>query len=394
MNLRTAFKVIQADILAGNAAMMESDPGMGKTDMGGKLATWWLKYIKAQDAKARVGLSCFFAATQTPVGATGLPWKGVRVYTHPVTGQEVTYTVTDPAIPLWFQATDLESGEVRPASMFDSVFLIIEEWGQGSPETKRACAEILRIGGTPPFYLPNGRFPSPRLAMSNSDARDGVTKEFDFIIGRRASHHITGDVDIWIEDFADHPYKWAGRTWSVLPVTKAWAKQDGGTKLFEKKPDKQGPWCNPRSVTMADRYVQTSTELNGGVAPVKNSAFVEGLADYMGMGGATSYCSTLQFSLELPTMEDVIRDPDGTPVPAKADLQMLMAYHLAGRCQKEHLSKVIQYMTKEGKPRMPKDMAITFVSSLLRRDFSLTNHPAMEAYIAKNAQLLGVIARI
>lgn len=394
MNLRTAHKQIMADMIAGNASILEGPPGFGKTDLTMKLAASWHKHVKTQDANARVGFSCFFMATQTPIGFTGLPWKGERKWTDPA-GVEHKYTVTDPAIPQWYMATDLDTGEVRPGNMFDSVFLTIEEWGQGSPETKRAGAEVLRIGGTPPFFLPNGRFPSPRLACSNTDARDGVTKEFDFIIGRRASRKVTGDVDIWIEDFADKPYRWAGRTWEVLPVTKAWAKQDGGKTLFEGKPDKQGPWCNPRSLTMADRYVQTITELSGGVTPVQDSSFIEGLEGYIGMGATVSYCSHLQFALDLPTYEAVVADPDNTPVPTKADLQMLMAYQLAGRCKVEHLAEVIQYMTKKGPPRMPQDMAVTFISSLLRRDYkSMVNHPAMQAWIAKNAHLVSIIASL
>lgn len=395
MNLRTAFKQIMADMIAGNASILTGPPGFGKTDLTAKLAMAWLKHVKAQDATARVGFSCFFMATQTPIGFTGLPWKGVKEFKHPITGAALSYTVTDPAIPQWYMATDLESGETRPANLFDSVFLAIEEWGQGSPETKRAGAEVLRIGGTPPFFLPTGKFPSPRLACSNTDARDGVTKEFDFIIGRRASRNITGDVDIWIEDFADKPYTWAGRKWEVLPVTKAWAKQDGGKTLFEAKPERQGPWCNPRSLTMADRYVQTITELCNGETPVKESSFVEGLEGYIGMGATVSYCSHLQFALDLPSYETVVADPDNTLVPNKADLQMLMAYQLAGRCKVEHLPQVIRYMTKGGTPRMPQDMAVTFVSSLLRRDYkTMVNEPAMQAWIAKNAHLVSIIASL
>lgn len=390
MNLRTAFKALQADILAGNAAVLQGPPGFGKTDLMGKLAKWYLAHVKAQNSNARVGFSCFFMATQTPIGFTGLPWKGERAWKAP-NGQEFKYTVTDPAIPGWYMATDLETGEVRPANLFDTVMLVIEEWGQGAPETKRAGAEVLRIGGTPPFFLPPG---SPRIACSNVDSRDGVTKEFDFIIGRRASRNITGDVDVWVEDFADKPYEWAGRTWQVMPVTKAWAKQHSEI-LFESKPEKQGPWCNPRSLTQADRFVQTLTAQNSGVTPLNDSIFVEGLEGYIGMAATVSYTSHMQFLLDLPHYEDIVKDPIGTPVPSKADLQMMMAYELAGRCKVEDLAQVIQYMTKPGSPRMPQDMTVTFISALLRRDYkAYINDPALQAWIAKNALALSVVAAI
>lgn len=385
MNLREAKRQLQADILAGNAAILQGPPGFGKTDLMAQLARWWVTHNKATNPNARVGFSCFFMATQTPIGFTGLPWKGERVWKDPM-GTDHRYTVTDPAIPLWYMATDLETGETRPANLFDTVMLVIEEWGQGAPETKRAGAEVLRIGGTPPFFLPPG---SPRIACSNNDPRDGVTKEFDFIIGRRASRTVTGDVDVWIEDFADKPYSWGGKTWDVLPVTKAWAKQHPEI-LFEGKPEKQGPWCNPRSLTMADRYVQTITTMNHDEVPIKDSGFVEGMEGYIGMAATVSYVSHLQFALELPHYEDVVKDPTGTPVPSKADLQMLMAYELAGRCKVEHLAPVIGYMT-----RLPKDFGVTFISSLLRRDYkTMINQPPMQAWISKNAHLVSIIASL
>lgn len=385
MNLRDVTRQLQANIMAGNAAVLKGPPGFGKTDLMAKMAAWYKSTLPGK----RVGFSCFFMATQSPIGFTGLPWKGERSWSVEQpdgTMLEVKHTVTDPAIPQWYMAVDMDSGELRPASMFDSVFLVIEEWGQGSPETKRAGAEVLRAGGTPPFYLPPG---SPRVALTNVDARDGVTKEFDFIIGRRGELEVTGDVNVWLEDFADKPYQWQGKVWNVLPVTKAWAQQNPEV-LFEAKPEKQGPWCNPRSLTNADRFVQMATHLAGGDIPVKDGGFVEALSGHIGMGACISYCSHLQFVLDLPKYSDVVADPKACPVPNKADLQMLMAYQLAGSAKVEDLAPIIQYMG-----RMPKDLAITFVSSLLRRDYKkIINEAPMQAWIAKNAHLVSIIASL
>lgn len=390
MDLRAVRRQVLADIMAGNASIVKGPPGYGKTDMGLQLVAQWFQSEKTALPTGRFGYSCFFMATQTPIGFTGLPWKGEWTYKDRA-GAEVKRVVTDPAVPLWYIATCLETGERLPADCFDKVFLIIEEWGQGSPETKRAGAEVMRAGGTPPFYLPPG---SPRLAFSNVDAKDGVTKEFDFIIGRRAERHVTGDVKVWIEDFADKPYKWDGKVWSVTPFSKVWA-QNNSMVLFEDKPAQQGPWCNPRSYTMADRFVQVMTTLNNGVPPAKDSAFLEGVAGYIGFPAAQKYVSDLQFTVDLPKFEDLVADPMGTPVPSKADLQMLMAYTLASRVDDSSIAQVLQYMSKNSKPRMPQDMCITFVSSVMRRDYkNLLNHPAMQAWISQNAQLLGVIGAL
>lgn len=381
MNLRSIFTHTCANMVAGNATLIQGPPGFGKTDLMAKVAKWWRDYHPGK----RVGYSTFFMATQSPIGFTGLPWKGT------LTHGDKSWTITDPALPQWYMAYDMDTGIVLPASEFDTVFLVIEEWGQGQPETKRAGAEVLRAGGTPPHYLPPG---SAIVALSNVDPRDGVTKEFDFIIGRRNELTVDGSVDIWLDDFAEHPYTWQGRTWNVTPATKVWAKTNP-LLMFEKRPDKQGPWGNPRSVTQMDRYVQVISKMSGGKPPVDDIDFTSACAGYVGMPVARSYVSQLQFALTLPSLEDVVADPEGTPVPVKADLQMLMAYEMAGRVQPEQLGPVITYMTKDSKPRMPKDMAITFVSSLMRRDYRrFIDLPAMEKWIHKHAYLVSAVTAL
>lgn len=382
MNIREIVKHTCANMVAGNTTLIQGPPGFAKTDVtAGVIAPWWKEYNPGK----RVGYSTTFMANQSPISATGLPWKGT------LTHGEKSWTITDPAIPEWYLAYDMETGQRLPASEFDTVILVIEEWGQGNPDTKRAYSEILRAGGTGKFYLPGH---SPVIALSNEDARDGVTKEFDFLIGRRNQITVDGSEEVWREDFADKPYQWKGRKWLVMPETKVWARQNP-TILFEPRPKKQGPWCNPRSVTMMDRYVQVMMEMNGGKPPVDDPNFITTVAGYIGTPAARSYVATLTFALELPTIEQIALDPEGTPVPISADRQMLMAYSLAGHVKPDQLGQVIKYITKDGKPRMPRDLAITFISSLIRRDYrTFIDLPAMQAWINKNAFLVSAVTAL
>jgi len=114
------------------------------------------------------------------------------------------------------------------------------------------------------------------------------------------------------------------------------------------------------------------------------------VAGTIGMPATTSLVSHLQFRLELPSYDSVVADPAGTPVPNKADMQMLMTYELASYAKPADLGPVITYIQ-----RLPKDMAVTFVSSLLRRDYKqMVNVPAMQAWINKNAALVSVISSL
>jgi hypothetical protein len=140
---------------------------------------------------------------------------------------------------------------------------------------------------------------------------------------------------------------------------------------------------------MWDRHAQIAAQFNGGSVPHNDPAFIEASQGIIGPRATTSICSELQFIVELPQYEDIIKDPKGTPVPGKADLQMLLAYHLAGLVKVDHLAECVAYMDRK---EMPKDMQVTFVSSLLRRNYAgFVNEAPMVAWIAKNAAWLSLV---
>lgn len=375
MNLDQAQREILIEAEAGNSVLLVSGSGMGKSQMlaqtGHKLATglWQGK---------NVGFGQIFAATQTPPDLIGYQFKGERVFEW--NGEQKRVTVTEPSVPLWMIST-----EGKPAFMYDKFYLLIDEYGQGEADTKRGLAEIFLNKGTSPWYLPPG---SVVVAATNEGSRYGVTKDFDFAIARRTLLRITPDVDVTVNHW-DKPYIHDGREWLVQPWIKAWARQNPSI-LFEEEPKEQGPWCNPRTICAVGRSLQVREERYGAIDP-NDGVLLENIAGKVGMPGATSMMSTLQFRIELPSYDMVVADPDKCPIPKKADLQMLMVYELAGNTKKEHLGECIRYISRSDE--MPKDMAVTYVSALVRRDYNgFINEPAMAAWIAKNATLVSLIA--
>ena len=386
LNLVNAEKAMLLNTAAGNATLLRSASGFGKSSM---LMQAFEKLRSKNASKGRTtGLGIIFAATQTPPDLIGLPWKGERTFAlpapHPVTGAtSVTFTVTDPSYPLWM--LDVYSG--KPAIMFDQFVLIIEEYGQGEPETKRAMAEIFLNGGTAPFYLPQG---SARWACTNTGSRYGVTKDFLFAIARRTVIDIAQDVDVLVDHW-DKPYTFQGRQWMTSPIWKAWVKTAGSSVIFEPEPKEDGPWCNPRTMSAADRIYQEIVADNGGNDPdPMDPILIELFSGTIGMPAAQAATSFLQFRTQLPSMSAIVKDPVGTPVPVKGDLQMLLSYELANQVQASVLTEVLIYVD-----RLPKDMGITFISALLRRDYkSMINQPAMQAWIQRNNSLVAIVSSL
>lgn len=370
MSLKEAETELMASAIAGNALLLVSPSGIGKTSM---IERAFHKMAKRDAARGITwGFGKIFAATQTPPDLIGYQFKGEKEYPASKDGGTVKVTITDPSVPLWMLST-----EGKPAWMYDRFFLFIDEYGQGEPEVKRALAEIFLNGGTAPWYLPPG---SVRVAASNEGSRYGVTKDFDFAIARRTRVNIHFDLKEWLE-YADKPYSYQGRDWNVLPVTKAWAAVHPEI-VCEKEPDVQGAWCNPRTLCAADRYIQARFELAGNTELTPTAETT--IAGTIGTPAATSLCAFMKFRLELPSYDEVQDNPLETPVPKKPDLQMLMAYELAHMTEPEGLPNCIVYME-----RFPKDMRVTYLQAILRKDYSrMFRHPAMQAWINKNAQLL------
>jgi hypothetical protein len=373
-NLKT---YVLADIAAGNAIELISPSGRGKSDFSWEL----YKDLCEMHPNKSIGFVDMFLATQTPPDLIGYQFKGTSEY------EGRTFARSEPSIPLWMQTKFVRlpgepiKEECRPAWACDMMVVVLDEYGQGEADVKRCSAQLFLKGEIGPWRLPHG---SVRIACSNkAGGRYGVTKDFDFVINRKSTYNLTDDVVGWL-NWADQGYSHEGQQWGVMPVTKAFAKQNPNV-LFETEPKDQGPWCTPRSLCATDRFLQMVEKHTGKIDP-SNSAVGEGVSAKIGVPASGAFMGWLQFRLELPQYEEVIAAPADTPVPGKPDLQLLMAYELASRTQKEDLPKVIAYVG-----RMPKDMSVTYIKALIGRQKEMIVEPALGAWAAKNATLLAVV---
>lgn len=394
MHLLEAQKHLRYGRMAGNAVMIEGPSGLGKSSIvDDDMRVFFHECLAVGQT---VGFAKIFLATLTPPDIVGYLFKGERTFTwqdHEGKEQTQTVTVTDPAAPIWYISqpfsVKLPDGSVyfdpggKPANMYDKFYLFIDEYGQGEPDTKRGVAEVMLKGGNGTAYMPPG---SVRVAATNKGSRYGVTKDFDFAIARRSHLAVKGDIEITLR-YLNKVYLQNGKAWQTMPVTKAWAETNPQI-VFEEEPKEQGPWCNPRSLCDADRFLQIAAADHNGEVPFEDAGMQEALSGIIGVPAMTSFINHFQFRTQLPSYAEVVKDPAATPVPDRPDLAMMMAYELAGWAKRDDIGAVIQYVQ-----RMKRDLAITFVTSLLRRDYNgFIDTAPMQKWVQKNAALLSVIS--
>lgn len=367
MIMSKLLKHVVADIRAGIAVHLISASGRGKSMF---VENEVMAALNAADGPGSWGLCKSFGATMTPPDAMGYAFKGRGEHS----GRE--YTLTDFALPSWAMST-----EGKPMWAYKHVLIFIDEYGQSDADVKRILAELKLNKHIGPHQAPQG---SGVIACSNEGPRYGVQKDFDFCINREGQYRITDDLASLL-DWMDKPYYHDGKTWEVTPTTRLFTKKHAGI-VFEKEPDKQGPWCTPRALVANDRYMQVLglDNINPG-----DGDFIEATTAKIGMAASQELCAWLQFRLELPDYEQVVADPAGTPVPNKPDMMMLMAYELAALSQEQHMPACVQYMQ-----RFPKDMAIAYIKTLLKRDAGLLTVPAVQAWTSKNATLVALISSL
>ena len=358
MDFNSLTTIAPALIRAGVSVELRSAPGRGKSEWVRNTLLPLMRSIYPNDD---VGYHELFLATQTPPDLVGLPFKGE------ITHDGKRITVTDPTAPTWFVD---DNG--KPLTAYKYGVLFLDEYGQGPADVKAASAELLlrkRIGK---WQLPDGWLV---VAASNRTSdRSGVTKSLDFVINRRVEIDITDDLASW--------EAWAHKN-DVDPLFVAFAAQNPHIVFSEGVPDKQGPWCTPRSLVLCSRLLSAINP--GGNIPT-DAATIELASGMIGSGAAQQLFAFVRLAHELPAFDEIVANPDTCRVPQMPDAQMLSVYELAARVNDKTCAPVLTYIE-----RFPKEFGATFARTACLRMPELVMTTAFADYCARNSSLINVL---
>lgn len=356
MKLKTFARLSVAFYRAGKCVYLKSSPGTGKTTtIFGSIPR-----IAAATGK-NLGISYVSGPNLQPGDTVGF-----GIPKHGEKHSEMVFT-----LPFFWRTT-----EGKLLEEYDGGVIFVDEADKMDTDIKKVMGEMALSGRCGPHTLPPGWV--VWMAGNRSQDRSGSTKELDHLINRRFEIDIDADIEGWEE--------WAHKN-GVHPSIITFAVSNPQIVFPDKLPDKQGPFCTPRSLVSTGELLATMAD-EGGMLPTDTDA-VEVAAAGIGHAAAGQLFATLRLEAELPAIDSIIASPTTAKLPTKPDAQMLVCYKLASLTSQGNITPVITYIE-----RLPADFAATYAKAVVTRVPQLVAHKAMLDWTKRNNTLMTTLAML
>lgn len=358
IQMHDVYKTMRLNFEAGVPLMLKGASGIGKTEIAEKYA---------RDQGPDYGYFELNVALASLPDVIGLQMPHTEKHVNHA-GETVEIIVSKFAYPYFMR--DKFTG--RPAFTYDRGMVVLEEWGQGQPDVKRALAPVIREK-----RIMDHKFCQncDVLFLSNRpEDRSGVTKDFDFLINRRNEITVNASLDGWLVWANDH---------GVSTRSMAYAARNTSAVFANKSPEKQGPWLTPRSLVTADNIIEVA--LSKGYS-LEDDLVRTNIAGAIGEGEAHKYIAFARIRDSLPRFKDILDDPDNAALPQEPDQRMFLSFDLASKATPENIKPIVRYIK-----RMPSDFAMAFYKSAIQRDHMLSSTREFGDWAVDNMQLLQII---
>ena len=353
MNLTTLARELPAFYQSGKCLYLRSGPGRGKT-------TTIIDSIPniATAVGKNLGIVVISGPLLTPSDAVGY-----LVPTRVEDRIESKYTQ-----PFWWVTS-----EGKRLEEYDGGVIFIDEADKMDIDVKKVVGEMALSGRCGPHKLPKGWV--VWMAGNRAGDRSGSTKELDHLINRRNEIDVTDDLASW--------EMWCIKR-GVHHTIIAFGVGNPHIVFPDGAPEKQGPFCTPRSLVEAADLLVT---LSGNASELRtDETAVEFTAGMIGNAAAAQLFATIRLESETPKLETIISNPGSAKIPGAPDAQMLTCYKLAALATEATLAPIVTYMQ-----RLPADFAVTFAKALVTRIPAFGAKKPMIDWCIANASLMAMM---
>lgn len=342
----------------GNSYLLRGKTGRGKTSVISQIPA----RLEAHFPDKKFGIVVINGACVTLTTTTGYLW--------PEEKDGVRYSQF--TRPSWWLTQ-----EGKPLEAYNGGVIFVDEEDKLGLDEKKIMGEgalSKRLGNhdLPPGWV-------IWFAGQPASDRSGSTKQFDHLIQRRKEIEVTDDIASTLAWYEKH---------EVLEETLVFAEENPNI-VFMAAPEKQGPFCTPRSLYQSDRALQVLMDYNDTEEIPTDGLAQEELAASIGAGAAAQYMAVVKLGQELPKYAVIVKSPTTCPVPTKPDARRLAAYKLASQVSKKDIGAVLTYVG-----RLPDEFQLIFGRSAVQRDYALVALPEMARFCLKHASLLALVDKL
>lgn len=344
---------------------LKSAPGRGKTSVLSSAPQRLSSMLNKN-----IGVVIISGPLLTPADSVGylVPKKGHSTTSE---GNQIDHLESGYTDPFWFRTE-----EGKRLNEYDGGIIVVDEADKMDVDVKKVIGEAALSGRLGPHKLPDGWI--VWMAGNRQKDRSGSTKELDHLINRRMEIDVDDDIESW--------NTWAA-THGVSALTMAFANQNPQIVFSDGVPEKQGPWCTPRSLVQADDYLRILPKVDGSFPD--DPTTMEEVAGMIGEAATGQMFAFVKLEREMPRYEDILANPTSVRVPNKPDAAMLVCYNLAHRVKATESLELLKYVE-----RMPKEFQVIFGKTAVNRDMTLVAAPGFNQWISKNAVLVNQISSI
>lgn len=241
------------------------------------------------------------------------------------------------------------------------IFLFLDEMNSGRPEVLAVGYQLLQDRRVGEHRLMDNVI---MLAAGNREMDRGITNRMPLPLCNRMLHYeLVFDIDQWIEHMLDRDYD---------PVSLGFFKFRSDL-LVNYNPEAES------KVMVTPRTAEKAMRILG--ANIPQTVKWKGIQGAIGVGPATEFDAYVQMAASLPSIEDIIADPDTIKVPNEASMQYAICMALSQALDTSNVKPITTYLSKFA-PEF--QMMVWFTST--KRDDSLyqTNEWAAFSKLYRN----------
>lgn len=375
MNLKELrSRALPAFHAAGNTLMIKGGPGIGKTD---SIYGW------AGDMSHKLGKP-FGLVTAIISGMDPVDLRGIFV---PLKGDngEAIVRATLPSIwpskyniDVFVAGKRLSRQEVRTHVAEHGIpshgSLFIDEFSQADTDLQKVAAQIMldrRIGE---HVLPDHW--SVVAAGNRTEDRAGVVKTLSHVQNRMCEIEVDPDYEAW--------QHWAFNA-EIHPLIIGFAKSNAGEVFRTSVPKEPGPYCTPRSLVECTRNLEVMKDPSMSEHQLPDDHIAaETIKGWLGEAVLPKLISHIRLANDLPEVEDVIANPEGTKVPDRLDARFVMATSLSVHAKDtKKIRPILKYVS-----RMDVELQVLFVQGVVGRNPAALTVSEFAKWVQKNQKLI------